>query len=520
MEKRVFVLLACLLLLLQFASATEHECEDVDGDAYVVSTGPGCSNPAGIDCNDNSPDVNPGVSESDAKCSNGIDDDCDGDIDDGDLECSGCEDQDFDGYMVAAVSGASCGASDCDDTNAFLSPGAVEICGDGIDNDCDGDTDEGCVQSGMAPDSDVCRITEKYWADCDGDAITTASEGDSVFLILHSEDCDTDSDVDYDIQEHNDGESPYQMGSSGVDYINVDGDAVYFAGSWLATWIDDGTPNDPDPEYYFDYSLVESSGSTYQGSSSTADPLVVLQCPDSDPNCGEECQLSGGFLVLNPPEQDNSFATTFPADECVPNWDCSGVGWSECDADTGLEYRDTSLCVFTGEGDLACQSASLSSLPTERTCSGSLRPPTGGSRDKLGGVRCGNLRCDSGEEESCPEDCVDNGGFPWGWIIFMGVLLLLLGVGVAFYLKLHKSSTGLAAKPGIGAKPVVVASVSPFTKASDLTAVVGYIKLAKQKGLPDQNIREMLLKSGWTTNQIEYAFKNLHSSENVGMQQK
>ena len=34
---------------------------------------------------------------------------------------------------------------DCDDDNGWVSPDTREICGDGLDNDCDGEFDEDCT---------------------------------------------------------------------------------------------------------------------------------------------------------------------------------------------------------------------------------------------------------------------------------------------------------------------------------------------------------------------------------------
>ncbi len=46
---------------------------------------------------------------------------------------AGCPDADGDGHEDAA-----CGGDDCDDGDPTIYPGAPEVCGDGIDQDCDG----------------------------------------------------------------------------------------------------------------------------------------------------------------------------------------------------------------------------------------------------------------------------------------------------------------------------------------------------------------------------------------------
>jgi len=102
--------------------------------------------PASSDCDDNNPSVNPAASED---C-NGIDDDCDGVIDDntGTLT-TWYEDADDDGWggevsqeACAEPAGYTSESGDCNDNDDSLNPGATELCDD-LDQDCDGDVDEG-----------------------------------------------------------------------------------------------------------------------------------------------------------------------------------------------------------------------------------------------------------------------------------------------------------------------------------------------------------------------------------------
>ena len=122
---------------------TDNTCTDADGDGYYAEANCGNAFIDGVDCNDNNAAVHPDATE---VCNDRIDNNCDGQVDE---NCSTgtCTDADHDGYYAEAdCSNPLNDAVDCNDSNAAVHPGAIETCGDGVDNDCDGQVDEGCTQ--------------------------------------------------------------------------------------------------------------------------------------------------------------------------------------------------------------------------------------------------------------------------------------------------------------------------------------------------------------------------------------
>jgi hypothetical protein len=195
---------------------------DVDGDGYTSD----------VDCNDADAAINPGASES---C-NGIDDNCDGNIDEG-VQTTYYADMDGDTYGDAGNTTMACSmpegyvadATDCNDADAAVNPAATEVC-NGIDDNCDGNNDEGLTFTTYYADAD---------GDTYGDAGSTVStcDGAPEGYVSDATDCnDADGAVNPGATEICNGiddncDGNIDEGVQNTYYADMDGDSYGDAGS-------------------------------------------------------------------------------------------------------------------------------------------------------------------------------------------------------------------------------------------------------------------------------------------------
>ncbi len=193
---------------------------DSDGDGYGDATNStnACSAPTGhvtdgTDCDDTDATTNSAASEA---C-DGVDNDCDGTVDEDATDASTWyADSDTDGYGDGSTAVSACAAptghvadgTDCDDTTASIHPGASETC-NSIDDNCDGDTDEGVGSTWYADfDSDGYGSPNISQVACSAPAayVSDATDCNDVDGAIHpgaqevcdasntDEDCDGDAD--------------------------------------------------------------------------------------------------------------------------------------------------------------------------------------------------------------------------------------------------------------------------------------------------------------------------------------
>jgi hypothetical protein len=230
------------------------------------------------DCNDLDASVNPGMGE----LCDGLDNDCDGTTDEG-------YDEDGDGSNT-------CGPDrDCDDSNPAVLPGAMELC-DGLDNDCDGATDE---DGGSDSDGDGFCSGQ----DCD--------DGNSAVFPGASETCNgVDDDCDGSTDEGFDGDSDGYVPCGATPDCDDSDSSVFPGASELCNHADDDC----------DGAVDENFDADLDGVSTCASPA---DCDDSDatvwPGAPELCD-----------SQDNDCDTQIDEGASV---DSDGDGYAACNGD-------------------------------------------------------------------------------------------------------------------------------------------------------------------------------------------
>lgn len=291
---------------------------DNDGDGYgdpnnaLLGT---CPIPYGyvfnaLDCDDVNYYVNPGMPE---YC-NGVDDNCDGQIDEGvaplwyaDTDGDGYGDPNITQYACNQPQGFVYGGGDCDDSNAYIHPGAMEDCTNLTDENCDGilgennftieetHTDvfcgsnpDGSIHLNMVPAQNYPVILWSNGSCCTTD-LTNLNFG--IYTVTVTNECGTSKTRTVAIQPS--AEPALQVSFTGTDFIcgnagdgSITATASDGCGGYTYLWNTGST----------DAAITGLSGGSYQ--------VLVTDA------CG--CTRAGEFIVNEPVQVSFYFGNVIP----------------------------------------------------------------------------------------------------------------------------------------------------------------------------------------------------------------
>jgi hypothetical protein len=310
----------------------------------------------GGDCDDSDALIHPGAAE---RC-NGLDDDCDDEVDEDldwetwydDLDGDGFGDPDAGVEACAPPSGAVLDATDCDDTDGAIHPGATEIC-DGVDNDCDDEADEGLDWRSWHQDADGDGYGDP------GTELEACARPSGT--VLDSSDCDDgDGAVHPDADEVCDG-----IDNDCDGLVDDDDDGVLARDSWYA---------DADGDGYGDASLA------------------VTACTQPAGTVADDSDCEDGDALIHPAASEVCDGVDNDCDGLVDDDDGSLVGattWYD-DLD-GDGYGDAA-----SGGTVACEQPS-GTVSDSSDCD-----------DGAAGVHPGADEYCNGDDDDC-DGLVDNG---------------------------------------------------------------------------------------------------------------
>ena len=376
------------------------DCDDTDPGLNPGVDDDGDGSSICEDCDDDDPDLYPGNLE---ECGDGVDQDCSGADDSGDEDgdgflnevCTGgndCDDTDFSVNPGVDLDGDGFSAcDDCDDLAPTAFPGNPEVCGDGIDNNCDGGADN---------------------VDQDEDGY--------ISLACGGEDCvDFDADINPDVDADGDG------AHACVDCSDVDPDRFPGNTEICADGVDQDC-NGADQSADLDgdgYDAMFCGGDDCDDSAADVYPGAEEICDGRDSNCdgsltyvdldfdnylstdcgGDDCNDELEFVNPGQPElcnsiDDNCDGVFYTADggEADVDGDGQPLCAGDCD-DNDITVNSDAQEVCNGIDD-DCDDAADEGLIVDQDSDGALSPG------------CGGDDCDDGDPDVHPaavEDCTD-----------------------------------------------------------------------------------------------------------------
>jgi large repetitive protein len=313
-----------------------YEDRDQDTHGDEDSTMSACGQPEGYvsgsdDCDDLSATVYPGATE---YC-NEQDDDCDGDTDEG-LLLEYYPDGDEDGYGDGTSPETGClvpagytlDDADCNDAEENIHPDAEETCDD-VDNNCDGDTDEGLLLT--------------YYADVDDDGF-----GD---LDSQSSGCALPDGFSFDATDCNDEEPEINPDAEDIcDDVDDDCDGVAGTeGCTDCSAILDQDPEAEDGVYTIDIDGDggEPSFDAYCDMTTDGGGWTLWWWYEADNTLDSQSDMLGGELWDCDPTTDTScyaIIPTTPSELLVYSHDGNSATW---EFDSGNSTSNKALAAFT-----------------------------------------------------------------------------------------------------------------------------------------------------------------------------
>ena len=226
-------------------------------------------------------------------------------------------DMDGDGYF---------NDEDCDDNDARVNPGEEETC-DGFDNNCDGEVDEGVLQTyyfdndqdGFGNDQDsveACEVPEGY--------------------TPNGNDCD-------DLES-----STYPSAPEQCDEIDNDCDGIVDEDLQTEWWLDEDGDGFGDPEYFAEGCLAEDGFAPNADDCDDTDVLVHPDmeevCDEIDNNCDGEIDEDLTITVYVDADQDGYGDDAFFVEVCELTAGYTLVGGDCDDIDSYAFPGNTELC--------------------------------------------------------------------------------------------------------------------------------------------------------------------------------